>query len=84
LQALYLHLPHFAISHRFTYKIYEINDDAYYYGDWFRADNYLYWINAALIIYFTIAFLITAWFVFYDFKKNGAIAETISLQDVRY
>jgi hypothetical protein len=54
----------------------------YYYGDWFGASNYLPWINTALVIYFATAFFITAWFVFYDFKKMHAVAETITLQNV--
>jgi alkylglycerol monooxygenase len=42
----------------------------YYYGDWFGAGKQLPWINVALIVYFIVAFIITAWFVLYDFKKN--------------
>ena len=54
----------------------------YYYGDWFGVSYYLPWINAVLIAYFIIAFLVTAWFVFYDIKKMDAAVETITLQNV--
>lgn len=53
----------------------------YYYGDWFGAGKYFPWINGALIIYFIIAFLVTVWFVFNDFKKTDTgVVETITLQ----
>jgi hypothetical protein len=53
-----------------------------YYGNWFGADKYMPWINVVLIIYFIVAFLITAWFVLVDFKKNTSIVvETAVVQN---
>ncbi len=55
----------------------------YYYGNWFGADKYFNRINTVLIIYFITAFLITAWFVLYDFKKVDAdVVKTTALQNV--
>ncbi|HEX5155217.1 MAG TPA: sterol desaturase family protein [Parafilimonas sp.] len=47
----------------------------YYYGDWFGAGKSLPWINVVLITYFIISSFVTAWFVFYDFKRDdtGAV-----------
>lgn len=54
----------------------------FYYGDWFGAGKYFLRINAALIIYFITAFLVTAWFVLYDFRKmNTTVIKTAALQN---
>ncbi len=42
-----------------------------YYGNWFGADKYLHAINNLLIGYFILSSLITGWFVFVDFKREG-------------
>ncbi len=54
----------------------------FYYGDWFGAGKYLPWINVLLIIYFITAFLVTAWFVFSDFKKANVTVEAITVQNI--
>ena len=41
----------------------------FYYGDWFGAEKYISGINYLLVTYFILASCITAWFVFYDFRK---------------
>ena len=55
----------------------------YCYGDWFGLSKYLPWINAAMILYFILALVVTAWFVLYDFRKdNTTTVEMISVQNV--
>lgn len=53
-----------------------------YYSDWFGAGKQLPWINAVLVAYFIISFLITAWFVLVDFRKNtDVVVETVAVQN---
>ena len=60
--------------HRFS-LVWELLKNAFglsvifYHGSWFGAENFTPWINITLISYFILSPLITAWFVFDDFKK---------------
>ena len=46
----------------------------YYSGDWFGGEKYFPLINHVLIAYFIISSFLTAWFVFFEFKKEKIIA----------
>jgi len=39
-------------------------------GDWFGASQFISWINYALVFYFLISILITAWFVYQHRKED--------------
>ena len=43
----------------------------YRYGDWFGASQYLSWINYILIAYFVTATVVTAWFVYQNYKEDS-------------
>jgi alkylglycerol monooxygenase len=42
----------------------------YQQGDWFGANNYFTWMSTALIAYFILSSIITAWFVFRHRKED--------------
>jgi hypothetical protein len=42
----------------------------YYYGDWFGASQFIPWIKYALIAYFIIAIIVSAWFVYFHYKED--------------
>jgi alkylglycerol monooxygenase len=42
----------------------------FHYGDWFGAEKYVSGMNYLLATYFVLASFITAWFVFFEFKKK--------------
>jgi len=46
----------------------------YYSGGWFGAEKYFPFINHILIAYFIISSVITAWFVFFEFKKEKILS----------
>jgi alkylglycerol monooxygenase len=45
----------------------------FYYGGWFGAEKYTTWLNYILVAYFILASFITAWFIFYEFRKKNAV-----------
>ncbi len=54
----------------------------WYYNDWFGAGKQLSWIDAALIAYFIISFLVTGWFALVDFRKNTVtVVEAVAMQN---
>jgi hypothetical protein len=42
----------------------------YYYGDWFFSSQHWPWYHYVVAGYFIISVFATAWFAFYEMKKN--------------
>ncbi len=49
----------------------------FYIGDWFGASAYVPWINTAMIAWFLISTVVTAWFVFYHFKTDNNLSVSV-------
>ena len=49
----------------------------YYLGDWFGSNSFYGWINYALISYFAVSVMVTAWFVFAN-SRHGVQLERLS------
>jgi hypothetical protein len=46
----------------------------FYFGDWFGASQFFYWLNYLLIAYFITATIVTAWFVYVQYKEDRQLS----------
>jgi sterol desaturase/sphingolipid hydroxylase (fatty acid hydroxylase superfamily) len=46
----------------------------FYFGDWFGASQFFSWLNYVLIAYFITATIVTAWFVYANYKEDRQLS----------